>query len=32
MTYRRAFKVGDRVKIGDAVGDSSMLPLLYEEL
>jgi small-conductance mechanosensitive channel len=21
MTYRRAFKVGDRVKIGDAVGD-----------
>ena len=21
MTYRRAFKVGDRVKIGDAMGD-----------
>ena len=28
MTYRRAFKVGDRVKIGDTVGDVAEIRLL----
>lgn len=32
MTYRRAFKVGDRVKIGDAVGDVIQMRLQVTHL
>lgn len=32
MTYRRAFKVGDRVKIGDNIGDVSQIRLLVTHL
>lgn len=32
MTYRRAFKVGDRIKIGDIVGDVDEIRLLVTHL
>ena len=32
MTYRRAFKVGDRVKIGDTVGDVTEMRVLVTHL
>lgn len=32
MTYRRAFKVGDRIKIGDIVGDVEEIRLLVTHL
>jgi small-conductance mechanosensitive channel len=32
MTYRRAFRVGDRVKIGDQVGDVEQIRLLVTHL
>ena len=32
LTYRRAFKVGDRVKIGDAVGDVIQMRLQVTHL
>jgi small-conductance mechanosensitive channel len=32
MTYRRAFKVGDRVKIGDLTGDVTLMRLLVTHL
>ena len=32
MTYRRAFKVGDRVKIGDLTGDVAQMRLLVTHL
>jgi small-conductance mechanosensitive channel len=32
MTYRRAFKIGDRVKIGEQIGDVEMVRLLVTHL
>ncbi len=32
MTYRRAFRIGDRVKIGDTVGDVSEMRILVTHL
>lgn len=32
MTYRRAFKIGDRVKIGDTIGDVTEMRLLVTHL